>query len=446
MMEPHCASAVGRPDRYVELIVTASKRGFVLNQKCWMRLPLMALMGMVGLVPASEAAKLNTKLDAAIKACDKDSRSLLERVVGIDSGTGDTGGLAAVGALYSNELSALGAESKAVPPVPPAMGDNIVATLKGTGRGRILLIAHMDTVFAKGDVAKKVPHWEGDHYVGPGAGDDKSGGVTAICALKALRAIGFKDFARIDIVLNASEETGSLGSRDLIRQKAADSDLAINLERGVATDKALVARKGSAVLTMEFQGRAAHSGLEPEKGRNAALEAARVALALDKLTDPEKKTTVEVDILAGGDKTNVIPDRALIKADVRAVTAAEFDRVEKSAADLAASPGIVGVTIKSSLQRNFPPWPHVRSTDAMLERANRLYAELGRTLTGIEVGSSADVAFAAETGVASLDGFGMEGGGAHGPDDYADLATLAPRAYLLARLIMDVGHDPRILP
>jgi glutamate carboxypeptidase len=298
-------------------------------------------------------------------------------------------------------------------------------------------------VFGKGDVARKMPHWEGDHYVGPGAGDDKSGGVTAICALKALRAIGFKDFARVDVLLNSSEETGSLGSRELIRRMAAASDLAINLERGVPTDKALVARKGSAVLTMEFHGLAAHSGLEPEKGRNAALEAARVALALDKLGDAEKKTTVEVDILSGGDKTNVIPDHALIKADVRALSAAEFDRVEKAAAELAASPGIAGVTIKSSLQRNFPPWPHAQSTDALIARANHLYAELGRTLTGIEVGSSADVAFAAETGIPALDGFGMEGGGAHGPDDYADLATLAPRAYLLARLIMDVGHDPR---
>jgi len=279
--------------------------------------------------------------------------------------------------------------------------------------------------------------------VGPGAGDDKSGGVTAICALKALHAIGFKDFARVDVLLNSSEETGSLGSRDLIRRMAAASDLVINLERGVPFDKALVARKGSAVLTLEFQGRAAHSGLEPEKGRNAALEAARVALAVDKLGDPDKKTTVEVDILAGGSKTNVIPDHAVIKADVRALDAAEFDRVEGAAAELAAAPGIDGVTIKSTLQRNFPPWPHAHGTDALIARANRLYAELGRSLTPIEVGSSADVAFAAETGTPAIDGFGMEGGGAHGPDDYADIATLVPRAYLLARMIMDVGHDPR---
>jgi len=390
-----------------------------------------------------QAAKLNGRLLAAVQACDKDSRALLQRVVAIDSGTGNTEGLNAVGALYSAELSALGARSTALAPAPPATGDNVVATLTGKGKGRILLIAHMDTVFGRGEVAKRAPHWEGDLYIGPGAGDDKSGGVTAICALKALRAIGFTDFSRVDVLLNSSEETGSVGSRDLIRRMAAASDLTINLERGVPTDKVLVARKGSAVLTMEFQGRAAHSGLEPERGRNAVLEAARVALEVDKLGDPDKSTTVKVDILAGGDKTNVIPDHAILKADVRALTTAEFDRVEKAAAGLAAVPGIDGVTIKSSLQRLFPPWPHAPTTDALLARANRLYAELGRSLTPIEVGSSADVAFAAETGTPAIDGFGMEGGGAHGLDDYADMATLVPRAYLLARMIMDVGHDPR---
>ena len=403
----------------------------------------MALSLFVFLSGPLQAARVNGQLEAAVRACDKDSRALLEHVVAIDSGTGNTEGLNAVGVLYSTELSALGARATAVAPAPPATGNNIVATLTGKGKGRILLIAHMDTVFGKGEVAKGVPHWEGDHYIGPGAGDDKGGGVTAICALKALRAIGFNDFARVDLLLNSSEETGSLGSRDLIRRMAAASDLAINLERGVPSDKVLVARKGSAVLTMEFQGRAAHSGLEPEKGRNAVLEAARVALAVDKLGDLDKGTTVKVDILAGGEKTNVIPDHAILKADVRAPNAAEFDRVESAAAELAAAPGIDGVTIKSSLQRLFPPWPHAPTTDALLARANRLYAELGHSLTPIEVGSSADVAFAAEAGTPAIDGFGMEGDGAHGPEDYADMATLVPRAYLLARMIMDVGHDPR---
>ena len=401
----------------------------------------LAAVALAGLAPAAARAAPEPRLMAAVQACDKDARTLLERVVAIDSGTGDAAGLNAVGQIYMAELRALGAEARAVAPAV-AGGDNVVATLTGTGKGRILMISHMDTVFSSGDVARRKPHWEGDHYVGPGAGDDKSGGVTAICALRALKAVGFTDFARIDLIINASEETGSLGSRDLIRTMAKAADLSINLERGVPSDKVEVARKGSAVLTFDFTGRAAHSGLEPEKGRNAALEAARVALALGALADPAKQTSVVVDVLAGGDKTNVVPDKAIIKADVRAFSPGEFDRIEQAAAKIAASPGIDGVTIRSALQRNFPPWPRNAVTATWLARANRLYAELGRTLAPIEVGSSADVAYAAETGTPALDGFGMEGDGAHGVDDFADFATFASRTYLLARMLMDVGHDP----
>ena len=392
--------------------------------------------------PAEAARHPDAKVLTAVKACEQTGRELIERVVAIDSGTGDAEGVNAVGAIYATELKALGADVKAVAPAPPAVGNNLVATLTGKGKGRIVLIAHMDTVFDRGDVAKRMPHWEGQHYIGPGAGDDKAGGVAALCALKALKEIGFHDFARIDVLLNGNEETGSLGSRDLIRSLAKESDLVVNLERGVPTDQVLDARKGSATLTAQFTGRAAHSGLEPEKGRNAVMEAARFALALEKLSDPTKKTTVTVDIFNGGDRTNVVPAHAELKADVRAFTTEELDRIEQAAAKLAMSPGIDGVTIKTTMQRSFPPWPHNEHTDRVIARANRLYAEIGRKVTPTSVGSSADVAYAAETGTPSVDGFGIEGGNAHSVDDYADMSTLVPRVYVLARLLMDVGHDP----
>jgi glutamate carboxypeptidase len=389
------------------------------------------------------APQPNTKVLTAVEACEQSGRALLERLVAVDSGTGDVDGVNAVGAIYTAELKALGADVKSVAPTAPGVGNNVVATLTGTGKGRIVLIAHMDTVFNHGDVARRMPHWEGSHYIGPGAGDDKAGGVTAVCALKALKANGFADFARIDLLLNSNEETGSAGTSDLIRSLAKASDLAINLERGIPTDQVLKARKGSATLTAQFTGRAAHSGLEPEKGRNAVIEAARFALGLEKLSDPQKKTTVTVDILAGGDKTNVVPAHAELKADVRAFTSEEFDRVEQGAAQLAANPSIDGVTIQTSLQRSFPPWPPNEHTARVIERVNRLYAELGRKVTAVEVGSSADVSVAAQTGTPAIDGFGIEGGNAHSVDDYADLATLVPRVYLLTRLLMDVGHDPK---
>ena len=407
-------------------------------------IPVLAAVPVLGL-PAGQVAaaqKPDLKLMAAVQACEGHARELLPKLVAVDSGSGDAEGLNAVGAIYIAELRQLGAEVRSLPPTPPAIGNNVLATVTGTGKGRVLLIAHMDTVFNRGDVVRIGPHWDGEHYVGPGAGDDKEGGVAAICALQSLQQVGFRDFGRIDVLLNASEEIGSPGSRELIRESAQGHHLAINLERGVPTDQVLVARKGSAVLTLEFTGKAAHSGLEPEKGRNAVLEAARVALELGKLSDPDQQTTVTVDILNGGNKTNVVPDHAVLKADVRAFSTEEFERVERAAAALAASPGIEGVTIRSSMERSFPPWPHAPSTDAVVARARRLYAELGRTLSTTQVGSSADVSLAAQTGIPSIDGFGIEGGGAHTPDDYVDFASFVPRVYLLARLLMDVGHDP----
>ena len=400
-------------------------------------------LGLLAGVQSAQAAQPDTKLLAAVRACGQSSRALLEKLVSIDSGSGDAEGIGAVGAVEAAELTALGAQVKTMPPPPgTSPGNNILATLTGTGKGRILLISHMDTVFNRGDVARLKPHWQGDSYYGPGAGDDKSGAVLEICALKALKSVGFTDFGRIELLLNASEEIGSPGSRDLIRARAKEADLVINLERGIPKDTVLFARKGAATLTMEFTGVAAHSGLAPEKGRNAVLEAARVALALGSLGDAAKQTTVIVDVLSGGDKNNVVPAHAVIKADVRAFTVAEFDRVTRGAAELAAHPGIDGVTIKSSLLLLFPPWPHTPSNDAMIARASRLYAELGRSLTATAVGSSADINYAAESGTPGLDAFGMEGDGAHGDNDHADFGTLTPRAYLLVRMLMDVGHDP----
>ena len=403
----------------------------------------LTLVAPLAVQAAPAAPRPDARLMTAVQACDPYARKLLERLVAIDGGTGDAEGLNAVGAIYAAEFKDLGAEVHPVPPPgAPKAGDDVVATVMGTGKGRILLIAHMDTVFSRGDVARIGPHWEGEHYVGPGSGDDKVGGVTALCALRALKAVNFRTFARIDVLLNSNEETGSLGSRDLIRAMARNADVAINLERGTPGDRVNGSRKGSAILTFDASGRAAHSGLEPEKGRNAALEMARLALEVSKLGNPDKGTTVVVTILNGGGKLNVVPDHASLTADVRAYSAEEFDRVQAGAADLAAHPTIMDVTIKSNLQRNFPPWPKSDATTALLGRANRLYAELGRKLTPMDVGSSADVSFAAETGTPSIDGFGIEGDGAHSPLDFADFSSFAPRTYLLSRMLMDIGRDP----
>lgn len=402
----------------------------------------IAVMGTVGV--RTTHAKTDARVMTAVKACEPDARSLLQQLVQIDSGTSDVSGVNAVGALLKTELEHIGGNVESVPATTPGLGNNVVATFTGAGKGRILLIAHMDTVFPRGTVAQRPYTVIDERGVGPGAGDDKAGVVTAVCALRVLQQIHFRDYARITLVLNSNEETGSLGTRDLIRAKAKESDVAINLERGVPPDGVEVTRKGSAIITIEVTGRAAHSGLEPEKGRNAVVEAAHQALELSSLADAGQETTVNVTMIEGGNAINVIPAHAMIKADVRAFTPEEFDRVEEGLKKIAAGTIVPDIQVKASMARNFPPWPRRASTDALLARANKLYAEIGRKLTGVAVGSSADVAFAAETGTPSIDGICILGGGAHGPEDHADLSSIVPRVYLLARMLMDLGRNPVI--
>jgi glutamate carboxypeptidase len=347
-------------------------------------------------------------------------------------------------AILQTELDSIGAKVERVHSTAPGTADNIVASLKGSGRGRVLLIAHMDTVFPHGTVAARPYRIVNEQGIGPGAGDDKNGVVSAICALRVLHDIKFRDYSSIALILNSNEETGSLGTRDLIRSKAKDSDVVINLERGVPPDALEVTRKGSAVITMEILGKAAHAGLEPEKGRNAIIEASHQAQNLASLANAEKETSVNVTMIEGGNAVNVIPDHALIKADVRAFTPEEFDRVEAGLKRLPMDTIVPDTQVRVSMARNFPPWPRTSTTEALLARAQRLYAEIDGKLTGVPVGSSADVAFAAETGTPAIDGIAILGGGAHGVDDHADLSTIVPRVYLLARMVMDLGHSPPV--
>jgi glutamate carboxypeptidase len=394
-------------------------------------------------MPTSRAAP-NARVLAAAKTCEPNARALLRELVQIDSGTGDVAGLATMGATLKSELEQVGANVESVSAVAPAVGDNLVATLTGTGKGRILLIAHMDTVFPRGTVAQRPYRVVGDHGVGPGAGDDKNGIVSAVCAPTVLHNINYRDYAQITLILNSNEETGSLGTRNLIRAKAKESDAVINLERGVPPDALEITRKGSAVITVEIIGRAAHAGLEPEKGRNAIEEASHQVLKLGSLADSVKQTTVNVTMIEGGNAINVIPDHAVIRADVRAFTPEEFDRVETGLQELAGDTIVPEVLVKVSMTRNFPPWPPSASTQALLTRAQKLYAEIGLQLAGVPVGSSADVALAAETGTPSIDGVAILGGGAHGVEDYADLSSIIPRVYLLSRMLMDLGHNPAV--
>jgi glutamate carboxypeptidase len=366
---------------------------------------------------------------------------LLERLVNIDSGTGSEKGLDQVGAIVAAEAKQLGMRVE-LSSALPAAGKNLVATLDGTGKASILLMAHMDTVFADGTAAARPFRIQGDRAYGPGVMDDKGGIVTALFAIRLLQQMKFTDFKRITLLVNTNEETSSKGTVQLIAALAKQHDVVLNMEPGRVADGLVVWRKGTADLQIDVKGKAAHAGVAPEAGRNAAMEAAHQMLQMATLGDVAKKTTVNFTVFHAGDRSNVIPNAATVRGDMRATDVAEFDRVEQSMARLAENKSIAGTEVKTSLVRGMPPMPSTPRTEALAARAQAIYGELGLKLTMEGTGGAADANFASGVGAAVLDGFGIVGGGIHTEEEYAELNSIAPRLYLLARMMMDVSETP----
>lgn len=334
------------------------------------RMPSLLVALALGIAFPAVAAERNQQVYEGAEQCKDDALKLLERLVNIDSGTGYEKGLNQVNEIVIEELKKVGARVETFP-ATPAAGNNVVATLTGTGKGRILLIAHSDTVFAEGTAAARPYTVKGARAYGPGVMDDKGGIVAAVCALRILQRMNFKDYARITLMVNTNEETGSTGSRALIEKLGKEHDIALALEPGRPADGLVIWRKGSGIAKVEVKGKSAHAGVAPDSGRNAAMEVAHQVLQLGKLGDKEKQTTVNFTVLKAGERTNVIPDSAVAEADVRVLTVEEFDRVEKDMARISANKLIPDTEVKTSIARNVPPMPRTRSR-MLWQRARRL--------------------------------------------------------------------------
>ncbi len=398
-----------------------------------------AVVRVCGLGHAATApAPRDERIFAAAEKFRPDAIELLRQFVSIDTGTGHGPGMDELGKIAAEELTKLGAQIELVTSAP-LPGKNIVATFIGTGTRSVLLVAHMDTVWPVGEASRRPFRIEGQRAYGPGVSDDKGGIVAGLGAIRVLRETGFRDFAKITFLINTNEETGSIGTRQLMQNLARKHDVALNLEAGRPGDNLILARKGSGVVEVTVKGRAAHAGNAPETGRNAAMEAAHQMLQLAQLGDKEQGTTINFTVVQSGDRTNVIPDTAIARADVRAFSDEEFNRLEARLAAAARNKLIPDCEVTVKLNRVFAPFLRNATTDALAARAKPLYAELERTLGGEAVGGAADSGITAGVGTPTLDGLGLIGAGGHSVDEYLDLTSITPRVYLLTRLIMELG-------
>ena len=330
---------------------------------------------------AVAAPHRNDKVYAAVEANRAGALDLLKQLVNIDSGTGDVAGGTRVAAVLAERLKALGAEVSTAPPEAPGLPDNLLAVFHGTGKGRILIVGHLDTVFGPGTAGQRPFSIEGDRVHGPGVGDEKAGVVNAITALKILHDMNFHNYATITLLIDDSEERGSPGSTQLIKTLAAQHDVEFNMEPGDAPDVLTVWRKGSAGITIQVKGRAAHAGVAPQDGRNAAMELIhQLDLFEGAFPHSGDGITANITLMKAGDRANIIPDAAEATINVRFRTPEQFDQVVARLKADAAKTQIPDTSVSVHYDTNFPPLTENAQIDALAARADAIYAEIGRKI------------------------------------------------------------------
>lgn len=395
----------------------------------------------VGLAHSATAAEKNAKVFAAAQAERAAELQLLEQVVNIDSGTGDVEGGRKVAGVLGARLKALGMSIESVAAEEAGLAENTVATLTGRGKTRVLMIGHIDTVFEPGTAQRRPFRTDERRAYGPGVSDEKGGVVEGICALEILHDLGFTNFGRIVFLMESSEERGSPGTRALIGRLLKDADVELNLEPADLPDTLTVWRKGSDTYRIEVRGRAAHAGVAPQEGRNAALELIHQLAGLDVLPKFGDGLTANLTVMHAGTRGNIIPEDAWALVNVRVRDKADFGRVTQILDKNAGTTVIPDTTVTVSHGEGFPPLPNNPATDKLAARAQRIYAGIGRALTAGGNGGASESALAADAGVAALDGLGPVGGGFHSEKEFLELDTLTPRLYLLTMLLMELGKD-----
>jgi glutamate carboxypeptidase len=357
----------------------------------------------------------------------------LERLVNMDSYSHDKADVDRVGAEFRKLFDEFGFEVIVNP--SDTYGDSLMATLNGSGTIKILMVGHMDTVHPKGTTARLPYRVEGDIAYGPGTVDMKAGDLMGIYAMRLLQEAGATGFGKLSIIINSDEEIGSPSSRAFIEEQAKAHDVVLVLE-GPQTRREIVSRrKGGATFKLTVHGRAAHAGVEPELGRNALLELAHQIIALQALNDLETGTTVNVCIANAGIAHNAIPGVATASIDVRALNAAEADRIVKAIHDTVAKTTVPDTLCEITGGFLRPPMEKTEISAKLIELTQRFAVELGTPLKEITMGGGTDGNFTAAAGVPTLDGMGPDGGLSHSEREFLELPSIWERMAILIKVI-----------
>jgi glutamate carboxypeptidase len=366
----------------------------------------------------------------------------LAALVNVDCGTHNKAGVDRVGQWISARCGAWDWQVEQFPLIE--QGNCWLARLRGDGAGHILLMGHLDTVYPEGTAAARPMRFDGSKIIGPGVCDMKGGLLVGMYALRALQLANFRDFAEIAFFFNSDEEIGSPGSRPIYQPITRGQDAALVLESARANGDIVSARKGSGEFHLRITGKAAHAGVEPEKGANAVVELAHQILALQELNGLAPGVTVNPGVIGGGTVSNVIPAEAWAIVDVRATDPAGAEVITHALRNLPAQSALPGTHVEVNGHFSYPPMARTPAVSLLAELARDSAHELGFEINDVATGGASDANVLASLGLPVLDGLGPIGGLDHSPDEYIEADSFVPRAALVAGLIQRILSEKNL--
>ena len=393
-------------------------------------------------------------VDAVLSLAKKEKPAVIETMkdlVSIESGSRDSEGLEKISNLIAERLKALGGKVEFVaagPDIykmddtPPKIGRMVHARFEGTGTRKILLIAHMDTVYLKGTIAQQPFRVESGRAYGLGIADDKQGIAVILHTLAVLKGLNYRDYGLITVLINGDEEISSPGSRSMLTKLGSEHDAVFSFEGSrVESDRLSLATAGIAAVILNVKGRASHAGSAPENGRNALYELSYQILQTREFSNPATGLKMNWTVASAGTNRNVIPAVASATADVRVLRVADYDGLEAKLREKIKDKLIPDTKVEMVFERRRPPLEVTPASKVLAAHGQKIYRELGKELVVAEIaeGGGTDAAFASLKAPGPvIERFGLQGFGAHSNDsEFVVLDSIEPRLYLAARMIMD---------
>lgn len=377
----------------------------------------------------------------------------LRDLVHIESGSKDVAGVKKIAEYIAGKLRAQGGKVEVIEPsdiyrlddTPEKVGPMVHAEFKGKGSSRIMLIAHMDTVYLPGMIKDQPFRIDGDKAYGLGIADDKQGVALIMHIVPLLKKLGIEDYGTLTVLINGDEEISSPGARSTITRLGAEQDAVFSFEGGGTDGSLRLATSGIGAAYLKVTGKASHAGAKPEDGVNALYEMSHQLLQMKDLSQPQDGLKLNWTVSKAGTNRNVIPAEATAQADARALRVADFTALEKAMQDKIGNKLLPASKVELKFEVRRPPLEANATARKLAAHAQGIYEqELKQPMKIMDkaTGGGTDAAFAAlkaKGGV--IEGFGLSGYGAHSNDaEYVHINTIAPRLYLAARMIQDLSR------